>query len=287
MSISFPDINGIADPGARTAPVNILNKTHGDLIPAGVKRVGGPVEYKGKQVVYIVDCGIDLGNKELNVNVSRGFNGIYDGDDSKSLQDLLGHGTHVAGIIGAKMDGEGIAGVAAGATVVPIKILDKNGNGTYSGVLAALDHILKDGCKGDVVNMSVTGPPTPTLEALIIKAAEKGIHFVFAAGNNSDHANNYSPGRLNGKYFTTVSAMDENDVFATFSNYGNPPIDWCAPGVGILSTWIKGQYNFRNGTSYAAPHVAGLILLGGPVKDGLVKDDPDGECDPIAVHKCP
>ncbi|GGF45260.1 S8 family serine peptidase [Echinicola rosea] len=259
----------------------------GDLVPYGVERVGGPLCYTGKNVVYVVDSGIDLQNEELNVNVSRGFNAIYTGEESSTLQDFNGHGTHVAGIIGAKMDGKGIVGVAAGATVIPIKIVDKDGRGTYSGILAALDHIMIDGCKGDVVNVSLTGPVTPVLETSIEKASDKGINFVFAAGNESDHAKDYSPGRLNGKYFFTVSAMDENDVFAEFSNYGNPPIDWCAPGVGVLSTWINGQYNFRSGTSYAAPHVAALILQGGPVKDGLVKNDPDGDCDPIAVRKCP
>ncbi|AWW32570.1 S8 family peptidase [Echinicola strongylocentroti] len=287
VALNYPALNEKSGAKAAYVSPSTLKKGRGDLVPDGVKRVGGPVNYKGKNVVYIFDSGIDLKNKELNVEVSRGFNGVYSGEDSKSLQDLNGHGTHVAGIIAAKMDGVGIAGVAAGAKVVPIKILDKNGNGTYSGVLAALDHIINDGCEGDVVNISLTGPPTTTLETSILKGAKKGIRFVFAAGNNSDDATNYSPGRLNGENLYTVSAMDENDVFAEFSNYGSPPIDWCAPGVSVLSTWINDQYNFRDGTSYAAPHVSAMVLMGGPAKDGLVKNDPDGICDPIAVVKCP
>lgn len=107
-----------------------------------------------------------------------------------------------------------------------------------------------------------------------------------AAGNESDNANNHSPARANGINLYTVSACDINDNWAYFSNYGNPPIDFCAPGVSIYSTYKGDSYTTMSGTSMAAPHVCGLLLLtNGNVKtDGYVNGDPDGNPDPIA-HK--
>ncbi|MFH1000588.1 MAG: S8 family serine peptidase, partial [Bacteroidota bacterium] len=114
----------------------------------------------------------------------------------------------------------------------------------------------------------------------------KGVFVALAAGNESDDANNHSPARANGPNLYTVSAMDINDNFAYFSNYANPPVDYCAPGVSIYSTYKGGAYATMSGTSMAAPHVCGLLLLtSGSLKtDGYVKNDPDGVPDPIA-HK--
>ena len=78
--------------------------------------------------------------------------------------------------------------------------------------------------------------------------------------------------------------MDSNDSWAYFSNYGNPPVDYVAPGVGIKSTWKSGGYNTISGTSMASPHAAGVLLLGNPSTDGTVSGDPDGTSDAIIVH---
>ncbi|NJW54993.1 S8 family serine peptidase, partial [Salinimicrobium oceani] len=112
----------------------------------------------------------------------------------------------------------------------------------------------------------------------------KGIKFALAAGNDSTNANNSSPARVNGTNIYTVSAIDINDRFASFSNYGNPPIDYAAPGVNIKSTWKSGGYNTISGTSMASPHVAGILVLGSVRADGTASGDPDGNPDPIAVH---
>ncbi|MBD8490539.1 S8 family peptidase [Echinicola sp. CAU 1574] len=259
----------------------------GDMVPLGVARVGGPIKYKGKNVAFIMDTGIDLEHSDLNVKESKGFNAIKNGLDGECLQDYHGHGTHVAGILGAKLDGKGIAGVAAGAKVIPVKILDRNGRGSLSGFLEAIDFINEYGQCGDVVNLSITGGISPIVDDAILKTSQKGIFFVIAAGNDGVDANFISPARVNGEYVYTVSAMDSQDKFTYFSNYGSPPIDWCAPGSGVLSTWIENRYEYNSGTSMAAPHVAGLVLLGGPKIGGYVKNDPDGDPDPIAVYKAP
>src|SRR5690606_17124295 len=91
-----------------------------------------------------------------------------------------------------------------------------------------------------------------------------------------------SPASANGTNIYTISAMAQGDVWASYSNYGNPPIDFCAPGSSIFSTYKDGGYATASGTSMAAPHVAGILLLGNVKTDGYVNGDPDGNPDPIA-----
>ncbi|MDN3670580.1 S8 family peptidase [Echinicola jeungdonensis] len=255
-----------------------------EIVPYGVTRVGGPVNYSGNNKAYIIDTGIDLNHRDLNVEGSLGFNAFTNGRDSKDLNDNNGHGTHVAGTIAAKENGFGVVGVAAGAVVVPIKVLDQNGSGYYSGVIAGVDFVGANGNPGDVANMSLGGPPSYALDNAVLTAANQGIYFSIAAGNSAKDANDYSPARVEGNGIYTVSAMDSNDNFAYFSNFANPPIDWCAPGVSILSTWNDGGHHTISGTSMAAPHVAGVRLLGAISQDGQVNNDPDGNADPVASH---
>jgi subtilisin family serine protease len=241
------------------------------------------VNYSGNNVAYVVDTGIDLDHPDLNVDASRGFSAFTSGRN-KGLDDGNGHGTHVAGTIAAIDNSIGVVGVAAGAPVVPIKVLDSRGSGSISGVIAGVDFVGANGNAGDVANMSLGGGVSSALDAAVLNASNNGIWFVIAAGNSSTDANNASPARVNGANILTVSAMDSNDRFASFSNYGNPPIDWCAPGVGINSTWIGGGYRSISGTSMASPHVAGIRLLGAVRQGGSVLNDPDGNPDPIAVR---
>ncbi|WP_081209259.1 S8 family peptidase [Salegentibacter sediminis] len=256
----------------------------GQETPFGITRVNGVANYTGSGVAWVIDSGIDLDHEDLNVDASRGFNAFTSGKDGKSTDDGNGHGTHVAGTIAALNNDIGVIGVAPGATVIPVKVLDSRGSGSYSGVIAGVDHVAANGNSGDVANMSLGGPTSDALDQAVLSASQQGIKFALAAGNESSDANTSSPARVNGANIVTISAMDSNDNWASFSNYGNPPVDYAAPGVAIKSTWKGGGYNTISGTSMASPHAAGVLLLGNASTDGTVNGDPDGNADPIIVH---
>jgi subtilisin family serine protease len=168
--------------------------------------------------------------------------------------------------------------------VIPVKVLSAQGSGSYSGVIAGVDYVGANGSNGDVANMSLGGPASQALDNAVIAASNQGIKFCVAAGNDGANSINYSPARANGANIYTISAMDNNDNWAYFSNYGNPPVDYCAPGVSVKSCWKNGGYNTISGTSMATPHAAGILLLGAAKTDGTVNGDPDGNADDIIVH---
>src|SRR5262249_32479454 len=153
-------------------------------------------------------------------------------------------------------------GVASGATLVSLRVLDKDGEGNLGAIIQAIAYINTNAKAGDVVNMSVGGESgSAILDQQVMNAAARGIFFAIAAGNESKQANSESPARVNGTNIYTVSAVDSLDNFASFSNYGNDVVDYAAPGVRILSAWTNNRYAYASGTSMAAPHVAGLLLL--------------------------
>jgi subtilisin family serine protease len=252
--------------------------------PWGITRVGGPTASTG--TAWIIDSGVDLDHPDLNVDVSRSTTFITQGKDSKSADDGNGHGTHVAGTIAALDNDIDVVGVAPGATVVGVKVLDSRGSGSYSGVISGVDYVAANASQGDVANMSLGGPTSQALDDAIKNAADAGVMMAIAAGNDSDDANNYSPARVEYNNVWTVSAIDNSDVFASFSNYGNPPVEYAAPGVDILSLWKDGGTNTISGTSMATPHVAGVLLVtgGNPSTDGTATSDPDGDADPIITQ---
>lgn len=253
-------------------------------IPYGITRVNGGVDATGK-TAWIIDTGIDLDHPDLNVDVKRSRSFV---PDEPSPDDGNGHGSHVAGTVGAKDNDFGVIGVAPNANLVALKVLSSEGSGATSGIIAALDYVAAVGQAGDAANMSL-GPLVPVLgiNSALDNATNNvgalGIGVAIAAGNSTSLANLYSPARASGPNVFTVSAMDRNDQFAYFSNYGSV-VDYCAPGVGVFSTSMQGGYATLSGTSMAAPHLCGLLLLGDIRTDGRVFLDPDLNADPIAVH---
>lgn len=247
--------------------------------PWGIARVGGGAPYTGSGTAWIIDTGISV-HPDLNFDTSRSKSFIRD----TSPIDQNGHGTHVAGTIAAKADGNGVVGVAAGAPVVAVRVLDRRGSGSNSGVIAGVDYVAQNGRPGDVANMSLGGGVSTALDnAVINAAASSGVRFALAAGNESDNANNHSPARANGTNVYTVSAFAIGDKWASFSNFGNPPIDYAEPGVSIKSTWLNGGYNTISGTSMATPHLAGLLLAGAVRGGGTVAGDPAAPADVIGI----
>jgi subtilisin family serine protease len=248
------------------------------VTPWGIARIGGSADATGL-TAWVIDSGIDLDHSDLNVDVGRSANFVLRGKDSPD--DGHGHGTHVAGTIAAIDNACDVVGVAAGATVVAVRVLGNSGSGSYAGVIAGVDYVAASAGAGDVANMSLGGPKSQALNDAVEGAAGGGVLFALAAGNSTADANNYSPASAEGPNIHTVSAIDSGDVFAWFSNYGNPPVDCAAPGVSVLSTKKGGGTTTFSGTSMAAPHVAGLLLIGVPLFDGTASGDPDGAPDPI------
>jgi subtilisin family serine protease len=265
---------------------NEVSASSTQSIPWGIPRVNGIENYSGSNRAWIVDSGIDLDHPDLNVNQTLSKTFIVGGKPT-TPDDEHGHGTHVAGTVAARNNDFGVIGVAPGAQVVSCRVLDRRGSGSFSWTVAALDYIATEGIgqAGDVVNMSL-GPNSrytdDAVDAAVQAVAAKGILISIAAGNESDDCSFYSPAHNNGTNIYTISAMDINENFASFSNYGSP-VDFCEPGVNILSTYKGGSYGTMSGTSMAAPHAAGILLAGNIKTDGYVSGDPDGDADPIGV----
>ncbi|WP_199698728.1 S8 family serine peptidase [Aurantiacibacter zhengii] len=252
----------------------------GQQTPWGITRVGGAVDASSlTRRAWVLDSGIDLDHPDLNVDTgrSRDFTGSRRGADDEN-----GHGTHVAGTIAAKNNSIGVIGVAAGAPVVAVRVLDRRGSGSYSDIIAGVDYVAGAAGNGDVANMSLGGGANAALNAAVEAAAARGVHMVVAAGNDGANSANYSPASASGSRVYTISAIDQNDNLTSWSNYG-APVDWAEPGAGIPSTWKDGGYNTISGTSMAAPHAAGVLLAtGGTLRvDGYAGNDRDNQPDPI------
>jgi subtilisin family serine protease len=245
----------------------------------GIAQVNGGVNGSGR-TVWVIDTGIDSDHCDLTV----GTQGADFTGSRKGWEDQHGHGTHVAGTIAAKSNGFGVIGVAAGATVEAVRVLDRRGSGRWSWVIAGIDFVAANAAAGDVANMSLGGPASQAVDEAVRAAADAGVQFAVAAGNESEHADNHSPARVNHTNVFTVSAFDSGGWFASFSNYGNPPVDWSAPGVNVASTYKDNGYAMMSGTSMASPHVAGLLALGTFGSCGDVSGDPDGSPDQRACR---
>lgn len=255
-------------------------------IPTGIDRIfatgnanidiDGSDDWRVDVDVAVVDTGVDVSHPDLYVvsHVDCAGGGPFGGSCSVGGNDQDGHGTHVAGTIGALDNGIGVVGVAPGARIHGVKVLGPRG-GYTSWIVAGIEWVVAQG-NIEVINMSLggSGISTAYLDA-IDTAVDNGVVVVVAAGNSAADANNYSPAYVPSAI--TVSALsdgdgapgglgtiscraDEDDTFANFSNYGSA-VDIIAPGVCILSSVPGGGYAVYSGTSMASPHVAGAAAL--------------------------
>jgi len=196
---------------------------------------------------------MDLEHPDLKTNIASGGKDFVDGDDTPTDQN--GHGTHVAGTIGAiGNNGAGVSGVAWKAHLLPIRVLNAKGSGSVSTVLKGEEYAAAAGAK--VVNMSLGGASPSQAEYDALRTASSTL-FVVAAGYDSanvDTSDSY-PCAYDLPNILCVGAADQSDRPASFSNRGAAGVDLHAPGVSILSTYKGSSYAYMDGTSMAAAHV--------------------------------
>ncbi|WFA06374.1 S8 family serine peptidase [Bacillus sp. HSf4] len=206
----------------------------------------------GKHVrTAVLDSGISP-HDELSI-----AGGVSMVDYTASYRDDNGHGTHVAGIIGAKHNGFGIDGIAPGAELYAVKVLDKTGSGDLKSILKAIDWSIQHNI--DIINMSlVVSGDSQILHDAADRAYKKGILLVAASGNDGNKTSVYYPAAYSS--VIAVSATNEKNQLASFSNTG-AAVEFSAPGTSIISTYVNRKYASSSGTSQAVPHVAGMFAL--------------------------
>ncbi|HEX2175134.1 MAG TPA: S8 family serine peptidase [Nocardioidaceae bacterium] len=263
---------------AQSLPTGI-NRANADASPTAA--IDG-ADSRVNADVAVIDTGVDLDHPDLNVYRAGARNCALLG---VSPDDQNGHGSHVAGTIGALDNTSGVVGMAPGARIWPVKVLNAAGVGSTSDVICGIDYVTANADQIEVANMSLGGggeddgncgeTNNDAQHQAICASVAAGVTYVVAAGNDSADAANSTPAAYD--EVITVSALadfngqpgggaastcrsDVDDTFANFSNYG-ADVDLIAPGTCIHSTWMNGGYDTISGTSMASPHVAGGAAL--------------------------
>ena len=287
--VAFVMLDRAVHATAQSLPTGV-DRIEGDLSSAASGDGAGTVNLD----VAVIDTGIDLDHPELNVVGGKSCLGTTKGGGTPSYDDGNGHGTHVAGTIGARDDGEGVVGVAPGVNLWAVRVLNAAGSGTTAQVICGIDFVdSMSPAKGGpirVANMSLggfgfdfgaCGLGFDAMHAAICRATNDGVLFVVAAGNNNGNISSFTPAAYDEVLAVTAEAdfngapgggaaatcrVDVDETPADFSNFATPGSadaahTIAAPGVCILSTWKGGGYNTISGTSMASPHVAGTAAL--------------------------
>jgi subtilisin len=283
FTVKVPDARALdiikQDPNVAFVEQDKLVHINSQILPTGIKRVGADQSHTvagngvGGNVdadIAILDTGISLSHPDLNVYRQQTFVA-----GTTTANDDNGHGTHVAGIAAAKDNSIGVVGVAPGARLWAVKVLDKDGAGAISTIIKGIDYVTQHANEIDVVNLSFGCEcNSPALDAAINSSVQAGVTYTVAAGNDHKDASTFSP--ANDPSVIAVSAMADSDgkcgrtgpptnhgnddTLADFSNYGKV-ISISAPGVNILSTFKDNSYTTLSGTSMASPFVAGAAAL--------------------------
>jgi subtilisin family serine protease len=206
-------------------------------------------------VIAIVDTGIQRNHPDLDAKIVAGYDYVQ-GDTNPD--DGNGHGTHVAGTAAAETNNStGGAGTCPNCKLMPVRVLDNNGSGTLTNVANGITFAANNGAR--VINLSLGGPGSTTLQNAVNNAWNAGVFLACAAGNsNTSSTSNAYPAAYSNCF--AVASTTSSDARSSFSNYGSW-VEVAAPGSSIYSTWINSSYNTISGTSMATPHVAGLAGL--------------------------
>jgi subtilisin len=277
-----------ADPSVAAVAPDLPVHAFAQTLPTGINRIDGElsstVSGNGSGDVNvdiaILDTGISSSHPDLNV--VGGTNCV----GGSSSNDDHGHGSHVAGTAAARDNADGVVGVAPGARLWAVKVLNSAGSGSTSQIICGIDWVTARASTIEVANMSLGGASFfgafsgcnssfDPMHPAICRSVQAGVTYAVAAGNSAADANTFVPATYS--EVITVSALadfnglpgggapatcraDEDDTFANFSNFG-ADVDIIAPGVCILSTYLGSSYNTFSGTSMASPHVAGAAAL--------------------------
>lgn len=276
--VGFVEADTTVRADAQTTPTGI-NRANADASPTAA--IDG-TDQRVNVDVAVIDTGVDLTHPDLNVFTQGAKNCSLLG---LNANDQNGHGSHVSGTIGAIDNASGVVGMAPGARIWPVRVLNAAGVGSNSDVICGIDYVTSKASQIEVANMSLGGSGSDdgncgntnndAQHKAICRSVSAGITYAVAAGNDSADAATSTPAAYD--EVITVSALsdfnglpgggaastcraDVDDTFADYSNYGSD-VDIIAPGTSIYSTWMNGGYNTISGTSMATPHVAGAAAL--------------------------